>query len=362
MATAARPGGKGYVGSGSLRIMGAVRVRSWRYHGVLLAAAAVAALGSWTTPLRAQTAEREVLDVLSAVVEIRATVPAVARTAATLGTERTGSGVLIDSDGLIVTIGYLILEASDVSVVTAHGETVPATIIAYDHETGFGLLRATGALNLKPMRLGSSDRIGKWEPLLVSAFGGPGVVRPAVAVSRREFAGYWEYLLEDAIFTSPPYPMFGGAALMDSNGQLVGIGSLVVGDAVEGERTLPGNMFLPIDALKSVMADLLTSGRASSGPRPWIGIYSQETADGHVVVQRLAEDGPASTAGIRAGDVIAQLDGERVSTLSGMYRRLWNGRAPGDPVRITVLRGTELQEFNVTTGDRDRWLRLTPEN
>ena len=343
--------------------MGAARVTCWRsVGGVLVATAVVTAFSWWTTALRAQTTEREVLDVLSAVVEVRASVPAAARTAATLGTERLGSGVVIDADGLIVTIGYLILEASDVSVVTVHGASVPASIVAYDHETGFGLLRATGSLNLKPMRLGSSERIGEWEPLLVSAFGGPGVVRPAIAVSRREFAGYWEYLLEDAIFTAPPYPMFGGAALMNSDGQLVGIGSLAVGDAVQGERTLPGNMFLPIDSLKSVMAALLISGKASSEPRPWIGVYSQETDDGHVLVQRLAEDGPASKAGIRVGDVVAQLDGERVTNLSGMYRRLWHGREPGDPVRITVLRGTELQEFDVTTGDRYRWLKLSPGN
>ena len=342
--------------------MTAAFVTRWGFCGILLAGAAVTTLAWCPAPLRAQSAEQEVLDVLSAVVEVRASVPASARTAGSLGTERMGSGVLIDADGLIVTIGYLILEASNVSVVTVHGDTVPASIVAYDHETGFGLLRATGALNLKPMPLGNSDRVGEWDPLLVSAFGGPRAVRPAVTVSRREFAGYWEYLLDNAIFTAPPYPMFGGAALMNSDGQLVGIGSLVVGDAVQGERTLPGNMFLPIDTLKSVMAELLTGGRASSAPRPWIGLYSNETGDGHVVVQRVAEDGPASRAGIRAGDIIAQLDDRRISSLSGLYRRLWKDREPGDPVKVTVLRGTELHEFNVTTGDRYRWLRLAPEN
>lgn len=342
--------------------MTAACVTLWRFYGVLLAGTAVAALAWCATPVRAQSAVQEVLDVLSAVVEIRATVPADARTAGSLGTERQGSGVVIDADGLIVTIGYLILEASNVSVVTARGDTVPASIVAYDHETGFGLLRAAGVLNLKPMRLGNSDRVAEWEPLLVSAFGGPGVVRPAVAVSRREFAGYWEYLLDDAIFTAPPYPIFGGAALMDSDGRLVGIGSLIVEDAVQGERTIPGNMFLPIDTLKSVMAELLTGGRPSSASRPWIGLHSQETGDGHVVVQRVAEDGPASRAGIRAGDVIMQLDGQRINNLSGMYRRLWDNREPGDPVKITVLRGTEQREFNVETGDRYRWLRMAPEN
>lgn len=339
--------------------MTAMFVTRWRISGVLIATAVLIVYTLSTARLGAQSADQEVVDVLSAVVEVRAVVPAAARTAGSLGTERTGSGVVIDADGLIVTIGYLILEATNVAVATVHGELVPAHIVAYDHETGFGLLRASKPLNLKPMRLGSSEQVTRWDPLLVSAFGGPGVVRPAVTVSRREFAGYWEYLLDDAIFTAPPYPMFGGAALMDSDGQLVGIGSLVVGDAVQGERSLPGNMFLPIDTLKSVIAELIANGRSRPTSRPWVGMYSQESADGIVVVQRVAEDGPASRAGIRAGDVIAELDGQRVNNLSGMYRALWQGREPGDAVTFTVLRGNELRKFDITTADRYRWLRLT---
>lgn len=331
------------------------RLRSAALCSTLLVFVGAATL---TPPARAQDVAPEVLDILSAVVEVQAIVPPSARTAGSLGTERLGSGVVIDAEGLIVTIGYLVLEASRVAVVTAEGKTVPATIVAYDHDTGFGLLRATEALNVKPMRLGVSADVTQWDQLLITAFGGPGVVRPAVAVSRRQFAGYWEYLLDDAIFTSPPYPMFGGAALLNSDGALVGIGSLVVGDAVRGERTLPGNMFVPIDGLKSVMAELLTQGKSAPTSRPWIGLYSQQTTDGRLVVQRVAEDGPAARAGIRAGDVIAELDGEPVRTLAAMYTRLWDNRRVGDGVNITVLRGTQLQGFEVTTGNRYDWLKL----
>lgn len=310
------------------------------------------------SPVEAQSGDPPVSEVLSAVVAVESKVPASARSAPALGTERAGSGVVIDSDGLIVTIGYLILEASEVTVTALGDEPTSAEIVAYDHSTGFGLIRATRPLGVKPMPLGRSNLVLEFDRLLVTAFGGVQAVRPAVAVSRREFAGYWEYLLEGAIFTSPPYPMFGGAALMDSNGHLVGIGSLVVGDALRGERTLPGNMFVPIDVLKSVMGDLLSKGR-SGGSRPWIGVYSHEIED-VVVVQRVAEDGPAARGGIRAGDVIVEIEGVPITTLAGFYRALWNGREPGDRVGITLLRGEDLRSVLVETGDRYAWLKLKP--
>jgi S1-C subfamily serine protease len=306
----------------------------------------------------AQPADPAVAEVLSAVVAVESKVPASARTAPALGTERAGSGVVIDGDGLIVTIGYLILEASEVTVTALGGEPTAATVVAYDHATGFGLIRAKRPLGVTPMPLGRSSAIADFERLLVTAFGGVHSVRPAIAVSRREFAGYWEYLLDEAIFTSPPYPVFGGAALVDGQGRLVGIGSLAVGDALRGERVLPGNMFVPIDALKSVMGDLLSRGR--SGPsRPWIGIYSSEM-EGLVVVQRVAEDGPAARAGVRAGDVIVEVEGVRVNTLAGLYRALWNKREPGDRVTLKLLRGDEPRSVSVKTGDRYAWLNLKP--
>lgn len=325
----------------------------------LLAAGTV--LAGWLLALPAvdaQSGDPRVAEVLSAVVAVESKVPASARTAPALGIERAGSGVVIDGDGLIVTIGYLILEAMEVTVTALGNEPIPAEIVAYDHATGFGLIRATRPLGVTPMPLGRSAAVAEFDRLLVTAFGGARAVRPAVAVSRREFAGYWEYLLDGAIFTSPPYPMFGGAALLDSHGHLVGIGSLVVGDAMQGERMLPGNMFIPIDALKPIMGDLLTRGR-SGGSRPWIGVYSQEV-ENLVVVQRVAEDGPAARAGIRAGDLIVQIDGIPIASLAGFYRALWEGRKPGDRVSITLLRGEELRSVEVETGDRYAWLNLAP--
>lgn len=294
---------------------------------------------------------------LSAVVGVRATVPAEARTADALGTERAGSGVVIDASGLIVTIGYLILEASRVEVMVGEGEPLGATILAYDHETGFGLLRADEPMGVPPMPLGDSSGLAEGDQLLVAGFGGRDAARPALLVSRREFAGYWEYLLEDAIFTAPPYPMFGGAALIDSRGELVGIGSLIVADAHPGEKPLPGNMFVPVNRLKSALGDLLTIGRSGAVERPWLGIYLSEV-DGLLLVQRLAAEGPAARAGVQPGDVILGVAGQPVGSLADFYRKLWAVGGPGDAVPLTLLKGSRMEELSVTASDRYAWLRL----
>lgn len=296
-------------------------------------------------------------ELLAAVVGVRAQVPAHARTAEALGTERTGSGVVIDGNGLIVTIGYLVLEASRVEVVVGRGEVLSAEILAYDHETGFGLLRASAPIEVTPMRLGDSAGLAEGDQLIVSGYGGPLAARAAVLVSRRDFAGYWEYLLEDAIFTSPPYPLFGGAALVNAHGELVGIGSLVVADAYDGDQPLPGNMFVPVDLLKEAIADLLTAGRSSSAPRPWLGVYLSEV-DGLILVRRLAADGPAAGAGLQPGDIIVGVAGEAVASMADFYRKLWAAGAPGDEVALTVLKGANVQELSITAGDRYEWLHL----
>lgn len=307
----------------------------------------------------AQDTNPRFVEILSAVVAVRAEVPVTARTAAVLGTEREGSGVVIDKDGLVVTIGYLILEASRAEITLPGGKEVPVEIIAYDHNSGFGLLRATEPLEVMPMKLGSSTDLEETSRVLVSSYGGAEATRPAIVVSRREFAGYWEYLLEDAIFTSPPYPNFGGAALIGPAGELLGIGSLVVGDAVLGERQVPGNMFVPIDNLKPILRDLLTLGRSSAPPRPWLGIYTEEIR-GRLFVTRLAADGPAAQAGVEAGDIIVAIGGSAISSMADFYRKLWSRGEAGIEVTLTVLKAAELVNVKIHSSDRYRWLRLNP--
>jgi S1-C subfamily serine protease len=307
----------------------------------------------------AEDSESKFGDVLGAIVNVRAEIPITARTANVLGTEREGSGVVIDDEGLILTIGYLILEASRAEVTVAGGQQVPVQILAYDHNSGFGLLRATQPLEVKPMKLGHSSELQESARVLVSGFGGTEAVRPAIVVSRRVFAGYWEYLLDDAIFTSPPYENFGGAALIGPEGELLGIGSLVVGDAMRGERAVPGNMFVPIDTLKPILKDMLATGRSTAPPRPWLGIYSEEYR-GHVFVTRVAEAGPAARAGIYANDVILEVGGSAVTSIEQFYRKLWALGTAGIDVRLTVLRDADLLDITVRSGDRYRWLRLNP--
>ncbi len=294
---------------------------------------------------------------LSAVVTVHAEVPADARTAGSLGTERQGSGVVIDDGGLIVTIGYLILEAETVEVVDRGGARSPAEILAYDHATGFGLVRALHKLDAAPLPLGDSSKLDADSLVVVASREEEAAAAPAVVVSRRPFAGYWEYLLERAIFTSPPRLGWGGAALIDADGRLVGIGSLFVGDAVQAPRPRPGNMFVPIDALKPILADLLTQGRSSAPPRPWIGVYTEE-ARGRLLVNRLAAGGPAARAGIVAGDVILSVEDQSVDGMADFYRKLWRRGPAGVEVRLTVLQGARTRDLTIKSDDRYNWLKL----
>ena len=321
---------------------------------VAIAAAAFPAVG----------AEREIngQEIVNAVVGVTATVPEDARSAVTLGTSRSGSGIVIDDQGLVLTIGYLILEAHAAAVTDAGGDLVPANLVAYDQNTGFGLLRATKPLGIKPLKFGSSDTLPKGAPVVVISRGGPGPVFPAQVVSRREFAGYWEYLLDNAIFTMPPHPQFGGAALVGTDGRLVGVGSLIVHDAVKDGEPSPGNMFVPVDALKPILKDLIKNGRHPEPPHPWLGIYANEQG-GRLFVVRLAKGGPAEKAGIRAGDVIMGVGGRKVDGMADFLRKVWAMGQAGVEVPVDVLplsKGEmQIQSVKVRSLDRHDWLKLS---
>lgn len=330
-----------------------------RHSGPRLSANLLVLVVLMGTVLPASTQESAPRDFLSAVVGVDAKVPSSARTARALGTERTGSGVLIDGNGLVLTIGYLILEASEIELTPARGPRVPAEVLAYDHGTGFGLLRAMGSLELEPMSLGESATLAEGDRVLVASRGGLGETRPAIVVSRRVFAGYWEYLLERAIFTSPPHPRFGGAALVGADGRLLGIGSLVVPDAGGKEPTVPGNLFVPVDRVKPILGDLLTIGRSSAAPRPWVGVYLEEVRD-YLFVNSVADDGPAARAGIETGNVILAVGSEPVNSMETFYRKVWALGDAGVKIPLTVLRGAGTQQVTVETADRYTWLRLNP--
>ncbi len=305
------------------------------------------------------SAEQDLKEIFKAIVKVHAKVPEHARSAGTLGTEREGSGVIIDSKGHILTIGYLITEAETIEVTGPEGKAVSATSVAYDSRTGFGLIRAEKPIGAAPMEIGRSSDVEEGDRVLAASYGGRDSVQGAQVISRKEFAGYWEYLLESAIFTAPPHPNFGGAVLIDRGGKLVGIGSLFTTVAISGLGSIPGNLFVPIDLLKPILADLIAKGRSSEPLRPWLGVYSEET-HGRVIVTRVTPEGPAERAGLKSGDVILMVKQKEVSGLADFYRKMWALGNAGVEVPLTILQGVRVRDLAVKSADRYEYMPLKP--
>jgi S1-C subfamily serine protease len=297
----------------------------------------------------------------AAVVGVFANIPEDARTAQVLGTRRQGSGVLIDDNGLVLTIGYLIMEADEIILVGPEGNQIPAEFVAYDHTTGFGLVRAQKPIKAAALKLGDSKSLREGQPVLAVSFQGRAPVIAASVVSRRPFAGYWEYLLENAIFTLPPHHEYGGAALIDAEGKLVGIGSLIVNDAIQQERPVIGNMFVPVESLKPILADLISIGRRKPPVPPWLGVYIDE-AEGRVFISRLAEGGPAELAGLNAGDIIIGVGGRRVGTMIEFFQKVRKQGAAGSQIRLDIVpfgsKDLTIKKINIKSLDRYDWLQM----
>jgi S1-C subfamily serine protease len=298
-------------------------------------------------------------DILKAVVRFKATVPEGARTAGTLGIEREGSGILIDDQGHILTTGYLIIESEAIEVTGPDGRKSTASFVGYDHATGFGLIRAETPLGVRPIELGRSADLAEGAPVLIAGHGGMDSAAGARVMARREFAGYWEYLLENAIYTAPAYPKFAGAALIGADGRLLGVGSLFTPLAIQGVGTLPCNVFIPVDLLQPILADLIDRGRPSAPGRPWLGINSEES-HGRVFVTRVTEDGPAEAAGLQPDDLVLKVNGAAVNGLSDFYRKVWACGSAGVEVTLTILKGVEPREVKVRSADRNAFLRMEP--
>jgi S1-C subfamily serine protease len=278
-----------------------------------------------------------------------------ARSADTLGMEREGSGVVIGRDGLVLTIGYLIVEADDVKITDAHGRTLPAQVVGYDAASGFGLVRTMLPLDAEPIALGDSARVGEREPVLIASAAADGASF-AFVVSRRPFTGSWEYQLDSALYTSPPASNWSGAALIDRDGKLIGIGSLIVREATDGNPRFPGNVFVPIDLLKPILADLLRQGHRAGPARPWLGVSAEEL-QGHVLVTRVSPDGQAQRAGLRPGDIILAVDEDAVTSQSEFYRKLWSRANAGDEITLQVLQGRDVNTVKVRSIDRQEYFR-----
>lgn len=288
---------------------------------------------------------------------VKLTVKAVpdARSAASLGSQREGTGVVIDSSGLVLTIGYLVTEADTVELATADGRKFPANVIGYDNVTGLGLVKSLQPLPVKPVDFGESSDAKLRDLVLIVGFDG---VAPVYIVSKRPFVGYWEYLLNEAIYTAPATINWQGAALLSREGKLLGIGSLAVGDAI-GKGAIPGNMFVPIDTLKPVLGDFIANGRSTTKPRPWLGITSQEV-QGKVIITRVTDEGPAADAGLQPGDIIVGLGGQSLKGQADFYMRLWKSGDAGVEVTLDVVKGNKIELVKVKSVARERHFRSKP--
>jgi S1-C subfamily serine protease len=294
---------------------------------------------------------------LMAVVGVHTKIPEDAFTAETLGTERLGHGVLIRDRGVVLTIGYLVTEAQEVWLTPNEGPPVPGHVLAYDQETGFGLVQALAQLSLPALALGRSSDTRVGDPVVVGGAGGRARSVAARIVAKQEFAGYWEYVLDEAIFTTPAHPNWGGTALIGPAGELLGVGSLQMQQAPE--RGKPGgdlNMIVPIDLLKPILEDMLKSGRADRPPRPWLGLYATEIED-KIVVVGLAKGGPAQKAGLNTGDVVLSVGGGEVSDLATLYRRIWARGAAGVDIPLTIYREGRTFDQTVASSDRNRFFK-----
>ncbi|MFT4580911.1 MAG: S1-C subfamily serine protease [Gammaproteobacteria bacterium] len=286
---------------------------------------------------------------LSAIVSVRTRVPDDAFTAQILGTERTGHGVRIDSSGLVLTIGYIIAEASEIWLIGANGQAVAGHVVGYDYETGFGLVQPLGTLDLPILECGDSDLIDIGDDVIIAGFGGVTQSLTAQVAAKREFAGYWEYVLDEALFTSPPHPNWGGAALITASGQLGGIGSLYV-ENVSNDFDI-GNMIVPINLLKPILSEMLSYGTRLTPPRPWLGLFVTETPE-NLVVAGVLDGGPAEQADVRAGDVVIGVAGERTRNLADFFRRIWAFGDAGSEIPLVIFRDGAAFDIRVPSIDR----------
>lgn len=316
----------------------------------------------WAIPAEAQPKHEDyAFDLearLASIVSLRSEIPDDAFTASILGTERAGHGVVIGDGGLVLTVGYLITEAETVWLVSNQGTAAAAHVVGYDQASGVGLVQALGRLGVPALEFGSSSRAAVGDPVIIAGQGGRSHAIGASITGKREFAGYWEYVLDEALFTAPAHPNWGGAACIGADGKLLGIGSLLIQEGPE-DSSDSSNLIVPIDLLPPILDDLLKFGRAQRPPRPWLGMYTADTVDS-VCVVGLATDGPAHKAGIRVGDDVVQVADGEVLDLADMLRKVWALGPAGIEIPLIVMRHGKRVEVRLQSADRTAFLKQAP--
>jgi S1-C subfamily serine protease len=327
----------------------------------------MAEMSEWQFPAdlqpRADEFRFDLARVFDSMVLLRAEIPEDAFTAPNLGTERVGNGVVIREGGIVLTIGYVITEASAIWLTTNKGAVVPAYALGYDQASGFGLVQALGRLDAPVLERGSAATSEVGDDVLVAGHGGRAHSLKAKIIGKREFAGSWEYLLDEAIFTAPAHPQWGGSALIDEDGKLIGVGSLLVQESSPGkgknegeDNAVQGNMMVPIDLIEPILEDMLTLGRVSGPVRPWLGMYANEMS-GRLVVSGMAKGGPAQRAAVQVGDVVLEVAGEKVTGLADLFRKVWKLGPAGTEIPLTMARRGSISQVRVRSGDRHDFLK-----
>lgn len=292
---------------------------------------------------------------LDAMVTIKAQVPEDAMSASLLGTERSGHGARIREDGLVATIGYVIHEAETVWIGDSAGTTVPGFVVGYDFDSGFGLVKPAMPLEGPIIELGSADPLRVGDSVKVTGCGDSDQIVAAKVVAKQEFAGRWEYLIEEAVFTAPIHESWSGAALIDQHDRLCGLGSLVIQGFGVGTDV---NMFVPIDLLKPIIDEICEHGRRRSPPRPWLGMLVHEGQDDQLMIVGVYRNCPADRAGLKPGDVILRINDSPVTGLANMFRSVWDLGSAGVSVPISVLRESETLHKVVKSDDRAVFQRI----
>ena len=307
-------------------------------------------------PPNPEDCTEQVLQALQSVVSVRTRIPDQAMTAESLGSEREGHGVVINEQGLVLTIGYLVTEANSVWLVDHRGETLQGHVVAYDQQSGFGLVQALGKLSLPPVLLGKSCNLVRGQTMLLAGCGGHRNTQLVQVGGIDEFAGYWEYLIDNAIFTVPAHPFWSGAALFGEDGMLYGVGSLILQTSGPDDSVSSANMVVPIDLLPPILDDLLMYGKRNEPARPWVGWFTQESDEGLLVVG-MSDGGPAEEAGLQSGDIIVEVNGRNVDTLADLFRAVWSAGDAGVEITVMYERDDSFKSARITTVDRNSRLQ-----